>query len=211
MIRPKVLYKTYSSLKKYVTDLDFKNTELYINIDPLPNNKDPTEVVKVAKSFFGKVIFNIPEKANFPSALNWLWSQTDSDFIFHLEDDWEFVSDISIKKMLKCFKSDIEMVQLKRKSSAYQGMVGLTPCIMSKRFYKNFAGNLKLDRNPEMQIMQRVSKKYIPKENESKLTNAKVYVFPTKSYVVKDIGREWLKKSKYSRPAYSDFVSWSEK
>ena len=104
-IRPDLFYKT---LKTFVDRLFIHQKEyrLILNVDPIGEDLDPVEVVKVGKQFFKNIVYNIPETPNFAQACKWCWKNTESKFVFHLEDDWTLSRKIFINDMLDVFRQN---------------------------------------------------------------------------------------------------------
>tara|TARA_B100001778_G_C18597478_1_gene635526 strand:- start:1140 stop:1766 length:627 start_codon:yes stop_codon:yes gene_type:complete len=197
--RPEILRKTYESFSSNLTGIDFSKSTLYINIDPVPEAEKQQATLEVAKSFFGNVVHRTPDKPNFTAAVNWLWSQADSDYIFHLEDDWELLRSIGMNDVLKRFDDpDILEVAFRAYKYPYKSLC-LSPSVWRKSLYKRFAGKLNEELNPEVQL--RVDG-----------------IFPKnitcmgKRPIIKDTGRPWLSKSDFQRPkTKARFTSWEKK
>jgi len=69
-------------------------------VDPVGDDIDSRRVVDVCQEFFDEVIYNLPEEASFPKAFKWVWSRATSDFVFHLEDDWEMLRPVYFRELL---------------------------------------------------------------------------------------------------------------
>lgn len=197
--RPELLRKTYNSFYENIKGIDFSKITLYINIDPLPDVKNRDETLEVAKKYFKNVIYRFPETPNFTSAINWLWSNADTDYIFHLEDDWILTSPVHIEDIVNRFdENEVMEVALRAYPYEYKKLC-LSPSFWRKSLYKRFAGHLDENKNPEVQL--RV--KGISPDNISCIGE-----YP----IVKDIGRGWLSDSKFKRPiTKSVFTSWEKK
>lgn len=76
------LEKTLKALEEYVYDPDLCRTRIFINGD----DSDTRAVVDQYQSLFEKVLSS-PENLGQAPALNQLWSETESDWILHIEDD----------------------------------------------------------------------------------------------------------------------------
>ncbi len=99
-IRPDLLDRTFTSFRENLLN-DNHKYRLIINIDPIgENNRTPDDVLKVARKHFSNVVYRIPESPCFPAAVIWCWKQTESDLIFHLEDDWEMSCSIDLDQLL---------------------------------------------------------------------------------------------------------------
>ncbi len=215
MARPDVIYKTYKSFSKNLVGIDLKECRLFINIDPLPIDVDRKEVTKIASQYFKEVNPNYPEKPNFTAACNWLWSNAETKYIFHLEDDWTLLKKVSVPLLLKYFNKQPELMQVILRAYRYTYFkCVLSPGIFHERFYKMVAGKLNEGCNPEIQLRGKKFGIKMP-DPESKITSkGKIIVHESKSknIIVKDSGRAWLKKSGYKKPKKKgSFTSWESK
>lgn len=196
--RPDLLASTYKSFTNNLHGIDLKNTTLYINIDPLPQREYQEETLKVAKEYFGVVNCNMPETPNFTAAINWLWNNADTEYIFHLEDDWLLTKAVDMQEIMKLFKDDVMEVALRAYKYEYKKLC-LSPSIWSKALYGKFAGTLDETKNPEIQLRQ----DFVSPSN--------IACFG-KHPIVKDIGRSWLSDTGLRRPKTKvNFTSWESK
>ena len=208
-IRPDVLEKTYKSFSKNLVDMNLKDFTLYINVDPLPE-KSPfsrKDVVAVAKRYFGTVVANMPDEANFCRAIKWLWHQPKSKYVFHIEDDWQLLKSIPFSDILKRFKKYRGLYQVRlnknpEKKSATR-LYGLSPCVCRMDFYQAVAANLNPKRNPERQLRD------VKGWGLAQPRKDRVMPFPKRETIVKDIGREWRVKFGMSKEINENkFVKW---
>ena len=194
--RPEILRKTYQSFSEHLKDLDFSDATLYINIDPLPDPKLRETTLEIARGHFGRVIHRFPEKPNFTSAVNWLWTTAETDYIFHLEDDWKMNSPLSINDILDQFK-DPQVMEVALRAYPYPYKVlCLSPSVWSKSLYKKFAGKLDESMNPEVQL------------REDFVKSSMVRCIG-KGAIISDIGRDWLAKQGLTRgKVKNQFTTW---
>ncbi len=205
MCRPDILRRTYKSFCSKLQDVDFQRSTLYLNVDPLPSRAKAEDTVAVATDFFGTVICNTPSRANFTAAVKWCWSNVTGPYVFNLEDDWVLKNPVSIKtlcdklnKPYKESKDNVVQVYLRAYSGSNKLKICLSPSLLSgdlvRRAVKIFDTNL----NPEIQLRGKVVQG--------------VSVFHAKPIAVKDIGRSWLKNSKFKHPPKkANFTSWVNK
>ena len=85
---------------KKLKNVDFTKSTLYINIDPTPSKDNISEVINVARKYFGNVIYNIPNEPNFAQAILWCFQQVKGEYFFHLEDDWILLREVNIHSMV---------------------------------------------------------------------------------------------------------------
>jgi hypothetical protein len=204
--RPEIIERTYTSFCENINGINFKDTTLFINIDPAPNTINIKEGVRVARRFFGKVIYNMPSVPNFSAAINWLWSQATTPYIFHLEDDWVLKRPINIGSMLKAMEQkDVEHVALRAYKHKYHKMC-LSPSLISQKLYGHVAGKLRTDINPELQLR---SKEIVGFNFRAR----HVVVLPRdiRTTLIRDIGRKWMQINKIRRPAKKvKFFKWAK-
>lgn len=86
--RPELLQQTLRSFSEKIFS-KLSITACYLNIDPVfGNHAAGYETANVVRQFFPNASVNMPSSANFSAAVKHVWCQTQSDFVFHLEDDW---------------------------------------------------------------------------------------------------------------------------
>lgn len=216
MARPEIVDRTYASFSKNLKGIDLKECRLFINVDPLPNDVNREEVIKVAEKYFEEVHPNYPEKANFTAACNWIWSNAQTEYIFHLEDDWQLIEKVSVPQLLKYFKKHSKLLEVALRAYRYQYLIcPLSPNIMHERYYKAIAGKLNENCNPEIQLRGKKFGIDMPTREFKISTKGKLVIYPEKKnkIIVKDIGRKWIKKSKYKKPKgkKGHFTTWESK
>lgn len=104
-LRPEILENTYKSFwdqlsKESKNEYNFRLT---INIDPIGDERyTQQDVLEVAEKYFGKnkVWHIMPSTNNFAYAVQCLWSGTESKYVFHLEDTWQFNKCIDLNKLV---------------------------------------------------------------------------------------------------------------
>lgn len=93
-----ILERTLRSFKEGL----FKDHDcrLIINVDPVGEEIESLKVVLLCEEFFPVFKFRCPNVPSFPSAFKWVWLQTENDFVFNLEDDWELVVPVNLDNMV---------------------------------------------------------------------------------------------------------------
>lgn len=203
MARPDIVERTYASFQKNL-GIDLKSYRLCINVDPLPDVNKVAKVIDVAKSFFGEVVYRTPKSGNFTDAVRWCWENADSEFLFHLEDDWELRQKFPLATLLKEFTDDRVITVVLRAYKYKYDKIPLSPSIHRKKFYKAVKFDTSI--NPEIQLrnLGRFGVKFTP--------SIGLRVLPKNKTVVFDIGRAWMKKVNYCKPKKkSSFTTWIEK
>lgn len=99
-IRPEILDKTYKSFVDNLF-LDRSCFRLIINVDPAGDkHRTQQDVLNIAKKYFSDIIYNFPIDPCFTKSVKWLWANTQSTYVFHLEDDWTINQRIDINDMI---------------------------------------------------------------------------------------------------------------
>ncbi len=203
MRRPEIIKMAYESFTENLTGIDWGNSTLYINIDPLPEGSKSSDVVDVAKEFFGNVAVRSPSVPNFTRAVQWLWSQVKGPYVFHLEDDWVLNCEIRIEELVAKILEDDACVQCSlrpsRKYTGYINKVSLSPSLLDGNFVRMFYSKFNLDVNPEVQL------------RSVRLEGGRSTLHKPDELSVTDIGRSWLRSSEYKRPSKRGFVTWERK
>ena len=190
MIRPELLRRTYESFTEKLLDIPWDDTQLFLNVDPLPPG-DAEKVVAVAKEFFGHVTSRTPDKPNFAAAVKWCWSSAGAPFLFHLEDDWVLRRPVSINALLEHFgtkKEGVMQIALRAYRYKYR-MYCLSPGIFRAALYKRMAPQFDTSVNPEFQLH---ALKHSPK-------TVRGYTDIGTRPLVADIGREWIIGKPYAK------------
>ena len=100
-IRPEIIEHTYISFWKNIFSKCNYDFRLIINIDPIGDTKYcVNDIIDISKKFFKDIIFNSPEIHNFSKAVKWVWSNSSSKYIFHLEDMWESNKCVDLNKLV---------------------------------------------------------------------------------------------------------------
>jgi hypothetical protein len=211
MLRPELLAKTYESFRQHLQGIDLQKTQLFINIDPAPAAGSATAVLDVANQFFGKVTPRLSPAPSFPAAVKWCWQQADTDYLFHLEDDWQLLRPFNVSRAVEVMDAKPNLIQCVLRAYKYD-LAGkyaydkfvLSPHVSRRSFYQRMGSVMTTDRNPEQQLRLHEAARGCGKEvNHIQCTNR---------ILVKDIGRQWLHKSGYKRPKLKyKFTRWITK
>ena len=202
MVRPEILRATLQSFSDNITDLNLKDCDVFLNVDPMPEDGNQDDVVSVASLFFKNVIPRLAKKPNFTKAVNWCWSTADTEYLFHLEDDWKLVDRVNILEIMDKVFSDKNVKQLVLRAYKYPyDKICLSPSILRKDLYKRFVDKFDLKKNPEIQL------------RPSWVDKSMIVAYPRKGIIVKDIGRKWISKSGYEKSGNKKFQfnKWEKK
>jgi len=215
MTRPEILETTLESFSKNLEDINLKDCRLVINIDPLPPGIKRKYVINVAEKYFKKVEYNLPTVANFTAAVNWIWKTANTEYIFHLEDDWELLEPVSMNTIIEYFRRNRKLLQVILRAYRYNyATCALSPSIIHKKMYSAIGGNLNPVINPEAQLRGKRFGIHMPIRERGKASPAgKIIVYPEnrKGVILKDLGRSWINRTKYKKTGEGKkarFITW---
>jgi len=233
VIRPKIVKRTLETFTKRV----FKEKGSYrliINIDVVGENHIPQVVLEMCYKFFNRknVIYNISPKPSFPNAVIWAWNQVESDYFFHLEDDWQIFRDVDISRLIRIMKKNNSVASIRfcnRKLKSYTKRIvevsglffdvhdgfciskspgnsfSLNPSLIRTSFMKEALPLMRRDVNPEKQFRR---KDPILSQLVMKWDYA-IYGNPGDHALVDGKrGRYWREKMGYNKPSKNQFLSW---
>jgi hypothetical protein len=112
--RPKIIEENIKSLVKYLKGVDFKNSKIYVNMDPVPIIFNIEESEKLVKKYIPNVVINYSKKPSYPKAYLWTLNQccinhVESNLFLFLPDDWEFINYININDVIEKFKNNTDI------------------------------------------------------------------------------------------------------
>lgn len=96
--RPELLQRTLEAFHKYIA----KGTpcRAIINIDPIGHDIPSEDVFELCQEYFDEVAGRLPNEPQMNDARKWLWEHCDSKYIFMLEEDWEFLRDYDLQRVI---------------------------------------------------------------------------------------------------------------
>jgi len=217
-IRPELLYVTLDSFKSKLLKNNFKY-RVILNVDPIGDDKyNQQKMLDITKFFFDNIVYNFPKEPNFPKAVIWCWKQVESDYVFHLEDDWFLIKNINLNSMINILNnnSDIASLRLSKtdqketgkkiKDFVYHEKLSLNPTLFNGKFIKEVVKMMDDKLNPEKQLRcSNLNKRtrFICKWKHV------IYTKEGNGILIKDIGREWMETTKYHKQIA--FINWEEK
>jgi len=229
-LRPELLERTYKSFFENLF-IDKYNYRIIINIDPIGSNKyRAQEVISIAKKFCNEVIYNCPEEANFAKAWKWCWEQIDSDFVFHLEEDWELLKKVNINHMIDILNDNPNLATLRMlkmdvpysltffrskykvekdflKAEDRSVSFGGNPQLIKSEFVRQARKYMITDRNPEKQFRKGSIELW---ENVTSKWDYGVYAMPKDKALVRDIGRIWMSRHGFKKEGGPVFIVWNK-
>ena len=232
-IRPDILNRTLESFKRNLIG-DYP-CRMIINIDPVGEHQNAQEVVDVCKKYFNVPVIRFADKPSFPYAFLWCWQNAFSEYVLHLEDDWELLEPIWLQDMinelgrsknlamlrLSAFRSGVHnakhwnkfldwngrFFEVKEQDRRRIGFCG-HPALIKREWIQSVLPLMNTVKNPEKQLQ-------FPEHNSQELLlevlqwRYGVYQKQEKPPQIKDIGRDWIAGSGWKKKgnrAY--FTEW---
>ena len=188
--RPEILEITYQSFFSRISNLP--KLRIILNIDPLGNGST-SECIAIAKQYSDDVIFRMPLEPNFSSAINWCWSQLQSSYFIHLEDDWLLKREIDFEVWLQHLQSerlDQSVLLMKRPRDVGDVSYSFRPHLGVSNSVKAI-GLIPEEVNPE-----KCASSCQPKLASADFTTGG-------NYLVCDLGRKWAKAQGFKKSSSS--------
>lgn len=202
-----VMEKGYASFAENLKGIDMKACKLYLNIDHVEGG-DPKPLIETASKFFREVIVNESGKANFAAAVRWCFSQPTTNWTFHLESDWLLTREVNIADLLPDF-SDQHLACTNLRAYPFaenDARICLSPGLWRTAHARTIASRITDEANPESQL--RNHSRMNPHGGKHEGFVGMCWPSNVGEKVIIDIGREWLRGTKFRRPTGVGFVSW---
>lgn len=229
-LRPSLLEQTLKSFTKNVFT-DRTRYRFIFNVDPVGEKGSKSEdVVEVANKYFDDILYNIAEEPSFPKAFKWCWNHAESDYLFHMNEDWELLRPINVDEMidileknqnlaclrllkmdvpgnLKFFRSKYENMGKYLKAGSREVSFGTNPELIRGKFYKEARKYLLDTHNPEKQFRPWQKGMF---ENVTKHWDYAVYAKPGDRMLIRDIGKNWMLRNKFQKKGGPGFTTWEK-
>jgi len=208
-IRPDVMRESYKSFQDNLIGVDWSESTLYLNIDPIPADRDPRCVVDMASNFFGTVIVNESKESNFAKALKWGWSQPNNDYFIYLQADWKLLQQIHLAAMVAILDDPIwDAVNIFRSPLHHEKkLLCLSPVLIRTGTARSLVLQFDDTISPEAQLRDpsfRDGGKSLGNDIRSRHWPNHFGV------MLEDIGREWMVKNRHEKINGDEFVTWRE-
>ncbi len=120
--RPELLGPTLRSFREKVFR-HFTIATCYANIDPFGGSEEDRQACReLILEQFPDARITMPEKPSFGQAVKTLWSQVQSPYVLHMEDDWEVLEDITPDRVFPLFEGNTRLVKLVSKELGWNGL-----------------------------------------------------------------------------------------
>jgi hypothetical protein len=213
--RPDLLARTLESFARHLFDRVCVR-RAFINIDPLwGDGRDEREVESICRAYFYKTAFRKPERPSLGAAVKWLWSQPETDWFLHLEDDWILRRAINIARLAREMRIP-KVVQIQfnrdRKYILRHGAVrpkkfSTGPSLVYKWFGHSASALMNPDLDPEKQFynglnprLTQMASRYLLCYHGGWLTRRPI----------RDIGRDWRKARGIEKSFVDGRCVWTE-
>ena len=183
-VRADILRLTLASFTKKL--LHQFNCRAIINVDPLgeTDRNTPMDMVNICREYFAEVIHKAPHQPSFAKAVQWGWQQVQTEFFFHLEDDWILKRQIKASELMQPMQDKkISGFILNRTPNVEsESAFSLNPCLLRTACIKEMLKSMDVNKDPEFQF--------------NKTTNSKLRVLKhiSNNPIVVDSGRVWRRK-----------------
>jgi len=207
-LRPEVCERSWESFHSRLKGVDWPETTLFLNIDPVPPNRraEAGRLIKAARRFFGRVEVNQPDQPNFARAVKWGWAQPQRAAFFYLQADWILQIDVDVPSLMP-FLENWDAVNLR----AYRSDWGpkhlcLSPVLIRTDVARQLAGRLTDEAGPEAQLRA----PYVREGGRSLGLDIWSLHWPTDRdrCIIEDIGRPWMTAHGLKKKGGKSFVTW---
>ena len=196
--RPDLLEITYQSFFSKIQNLP--KVRIILNVDPI-GEANAGECLKVAKKYSNNLVTRSPDKANFSASVNWCWSQVESFYFLHIEDDWILKKTIDFTRWLNDLTSkDVaqSVLIMKRPRTLENLAYSFRPHLGVKNNIKSIA-SIPKHLNPEKFVAS----------NYSKMTSSDFLY--SGANTIEDMGRKWAKAHGLKKTAVDQSQWFSKK
>jgi hypothetical protein len=154
---PEILEKTYEYFYKNIKGWNLKDSTLYLNVDPHPDEINLNNMKKIGEKYFKNVVFNVPNCCNCSAAFKWGISSFKSDYLFILEANKCISKEFNILEMIQKFDINSNIVEVclspKRDNPLLKYLTS-HPSIWKKEWLKQIEKLLSPNINYEYQLRE---------------------------------------------------------
>lgn len=238
-LRPELLRTTLESHIEHLFKDYRKFMRLIINIDCVGSEdyRDKvTQIMDVIDSCrFGAIKVNVAPDPHFGKAFVWCMENVESEFFFHLEEDWRMSMELDFNEMIKLFYEDPTLAHLRLsmfRSEALtcknwnkflewngeyfevkpeeRGAIGWAghPSLNRTSFMKAVLPAIDPYTNPEKQIKHKIHPRITRTIEQFKFGS---FHPQNSSPAVEDIGRQWMIEHGFAKAGNKAwFVNWTK-
>ena len=158
-LRPALLDLTLWAFRRnFFSRLPGAKIRIILNIDPLWGDAaDVPRMTEIARANADEVLVRTPERPSFGEAVRWLWTESRSPWIFHLEDDWILTRRIDIARLEReMARPRAAQVRFNRRRNKLfrRPRFSLNPCLLKQEFVREALAGFDPAQDPEKQILR---------------------------------------------------------
>jgi hypothetical protein len=158
-LRPALLDLTLWAFRRnFFSRLAGTRIRILLNIDPLWGDPaDAPKLAEIARAHADEVVVRTAETPGFGEAVRWLWSRSQTAWIFHLEDDWILTRRIDVEQLAKeMSRPKAAQVRFNRRRNHFfrRPRFSLNPCLLRRAFVVEALAGFDPAKDPEKQILR---------------------------------------------------------
>ena len=165
------------------------------------------ECIKVAIDHFPIRKMMNGQEPNFARAVRRIWKNTETAWVFHLEDDWLFTKEINIDAILGSIHNQIKYIRFPKVGAAKLDKVACQPSLWKGDLVRSLSEVMINDKDPEKQLRKGSVSTLV---DDLLPTAAERSDWPNGPYC-DDNGREWRAKRKLQKwnKNNSKVITWN--
>jgi hypothetical protein len=158
-LRPALLELTlWSFHRNFLSRLGGTRLRILLNVDPLWGDPaDAPRLAEIARSYADEVLVRTPATPGFGEAVRWLWANTSSPWVFHLEDDWILTRRIDVARLAReIARPRAAQIRFNRRRNRFfrRPRFSLNPCLLAQGFIREALAGFDPAKDPEKQILR---------------------------------------------------------
>lgn len=207
----------------------FEIERALINIDPIWGSEADQKAIKALMSdYFENVKIIEPNAPHFSKAVKTLWLETKANRVFHLEEDWIALEDITPEMVDENLKDNVKSLSLmnaaknNKKGNPYhyrryrpwylpfkiedrsKPYFGTSPSFWCGDFMRDCAKRMDIAFDPEKQFYENFNS-----ELEAFVKDSKCKFLFGNPHLIQDIGREWQVENNVEKSFSNGATIWT--
>ena len=207
-LRPALLELTLWAFRRnFFSRLADTRIRILLNIDPLWGDPaDAPKLGEIARAYADEVLVHTADTPGFGEAVRWLWSRSETSWIFHLEDDWILTRRIDVERLAEeMARPKAAQIRFNRRRNHFfrRPRFSLNPCLLRRAFVLEALAGFDPKKDPEKQILRGqlrpLERKWRYYEHGPAFHDA----------IVVDTGRQWRDMLEITRSADKILPTWT--
>jgi len=187
-LRPDIIRQTMESMSQMICTRTFYLRSI-VNVDLIGDDCSPYDVLNEVEKIIPIHKYNIADKPSFARAVRWVWRNSTSQYVLHVEDDWKFQRKIDLdwcaKQMEKGDADYIRFAKRMRPVDNEKRHPSLLPSLWVGVIVRSLSEIMVDNKDPEKQLRYGLGNEMI-----DLLLPKQIVDYPG-GICVSDIGREW--------------------